>query len=128
VDFAGGTPAPGVPERDVLGVGAPTPYTEGTSAPFSVDAGFPLEMGAFIEEGVSVTGAVEVHIVSSKGEVVRFQRMLRVDTDTGSAGYTRDEGNTLTNWANLAPGAYTVSLVSDVETANIGHWVKTYTR
>jgi hypothetical protein len=129
VDFAGGVPAVGVPGRDMLGDGSvTTPYTEGTKVSFSIDKGFPLEMGAFIKKGTAVTGAVQVQISSPKGLVVDFQRLLRVDTDQGSLGYTQDVTNTHTDWANLSRGAYAVSIVSDVETADIGHWVKSYAR
>lgn len=130
VAFSGGA-APGVPERDPTGAGVGVPgvfpaYAEGSKVPFSVDQGFPVEMGAFIQDGV--TGAAEIRILSSKGEVYRLQRVARVDSDQGSLGYTRDEANTMTNWANLAKGAYSVSLVSDAVTGQMGAWYLTFSR
>lgn len=136
----GSSPAPGVPERDLTGgacvdtpltavgcAGAPadatTPYNEGTKTNFAIDQGFPVELGAKIAPGA--TGAAEVRLVSGKGEVYRFQRMLRYDdTDKGSVGYTRDEANTKTNWANLAKGAYTASIVNDGVQGEITWWAK----
>lgn len=119
-------PAPGMVERDILGAGAPTPWSKGTDVAFSVDTGFPLEVGAYIGEGV--TGAAEVRLLSSKGEVYRLQRVARVDAAQGSLGYTRDETNTMTNWANLAKGAYAAEVVSNAVTGEFGYFVKTYQR
>lgn len=118
--------APGMVERDILGAGAPTPWTKGADGSFSVDQGFPVEVGAYIGEGV--TGMAEVRLFSSKGEVFRLQRVARVDQAQGSLGYTRDETNTLTNWANLAKGAYAAEVVSNAVTGEFGYFVKTYTR
>lgn len=118
--------APGMIERDVLGAGAPTPWGPGSTATFTVDQGFPVELGGYIGDGV--TGAAELRILSAAGEVFRLQRAGRVDTDQGSLGYTRDEANTRTNWANLAKGEYTAEMVSDAVTGEFGYWVKTYAR
>lgn len=135
----GSGPAPGVPERDVVGgacvdiagctgpPSAPTPYTEGTKAAFTTDKGFPLELGATLKPGV--VGAVEVRISSAKGLVYKFQRVARVDTDTqGSLGYTRDEANTMVDWSKLADGPHSVSLVYDGGNAELSYWYKTFQR
>lgn len=120
-------PSPGVIERDPTGTGAvPASWSAGTTSPISVDAGFPVEIGAYIGDGV--TGAAEVRILSEKGEVFRLQRVARVDTEQGSLGYTRDEGNTRTNWANLAKGSYSAEIVNDSPATEVGYWVKTYSR
>ncbi|HEV8360770.1 MAG TPA: hypothetical protein VGR28_09990, partial [Candidatus Thermoplasmatota archaeon] len=116
-----GSPAPGMIERDPLEAGVATPFQPGTETNFNVDQGFPLEVRAYIGGDPAVTGAVEVRILSANGEVYRLQRVARVDTASGSLGYTRDETNTLATWANLAPGSYTVQVVADGETGEIGH-------
>lgn len=124
--------APGVPERDPLGSynpgGAvpPTPYNPGSEVKFSVEQGFPVEVGAYV--GPGFTGALEIRILSSQGEVYRFQRAARYDSDQGSLGYTRDEANTHADWSKLAKGSYTVSFVNDGETGEFGYWYRTYQR
>lgn len=133
-DLAGGTPAPGTPDKDFTGAGAAAPFSAGTEVGFTMDKAFPLEIWPAIKPGQAVSGLVEVKIIGPKGEVASLNRDLRVDNGPygtatgGSLGLTRDESNTKVDWSKLAKGAYKVQIVADGETADIGHVVKTYTR
>lgn len=129
VDAPGGL-NPGLPERDPLGAGVGTPYQEGVKVAFPVDKGFPLEIRPYIGGDQAITGAVEIRIYNSKSELVSsLQRIARVDqAGTGSLGYTRDETNSFADWSKLMVGSYTLSIVADGATGEIGHITKTFQR
>lgn len=138
VDFSNPA-APGTAQHDIrLRTGTladdnviSTPYQEGANAgTFQVDKGYPLRIwGEFLGDQ-TVSGDAEVRILNAKGVVFRAVRSLRADLgEQGSLGWSGDNPPWLMrDYSLLGKGSYTVSVVSDGYTGQIGHAILTYDR
>lgn len=133
--------APGIVEHNLTvdtGLGSPadglnvaTPYQEGSNAgTFSVDKAFPLRVLGWFGGGQTVAGDAEVRISNDAGVVYDAVRGLRADFgDQGSIGWTGDHAPFVSTFpGRLHKGSFTVSVVSDGYTGQIGHTILSYDR
>ncbi|HEV8359827.1 MAG TPA: hypothetical protein VGR28_05150 [Candidatus Thermoplasmatota archaeon] len=141
VDFSNPL-APGVAEHNLTvatglvgppvdGLNVATPYQEGTQAAnFNVEDTFPLRIHGFFAGNPTLAGDAEVRILNANGIVYDAVRGLRADLgDQGSLGWSGDAPPWATvDYSLLAKGAYTVSVVADGYTGQIGHTILTYER
>jgi hypothetical protein len=130
----GSSPTPGtgetcVPSATSTGCEAETAWNGGSSASFSVDGAFPLEIRSWINEEGSQNANLdaEIKVQSSEGLVHRSKKIVQYEDERGTIGSSRDELTTVSGWGNLTKGEYTVDYVID-GTASVGHTVTTYQR
>lgn len=105
-----------------------TPYAEATSATFSIDGAFPLEVEPVLASGT--TGDVELRVTNANGLVASYHRFARHDAAEGTIGVSDEdiEENRRFDPALLARGEHSLSAVVNGMQGEAGVRVVTYAR